>query len=233
MGEDDRMPKIPLTPETKAKRKAAKKALAQARELALPGSADAAAIDSAKRGETLHAARLAQIVNLHIAGFSLAQIGAQIGASADEVDRMIQRDAARYVRSQPQLRVYVRNYISERYTKLLEANWDEATDRHSPKKLENQDRVIRVLDSMRKLHGADAPTQAEVKVEAAPEAVEALVKVLSAQQGLGYDESIFDVIDAEVVHEMVSESEDATLDAGEMVGESDEAGDGTEEEWDE
>ena len=35
-----------------------------------------------------NAARLAQIVNLHIAGFSLAEIGASIGASADEIERM-------------------------------------------------------------------------------------------------------------------------------------------------
>lgn len=174
------------------------------------------------------AARLAQIVNLHIGGYSLAQIGASIGASADEVDRMLAQDAQRYVRSQPALRVYVRNYVSERYSKLLDAVWDDAVDmtpqgkitvQGFDKKLASQDRAIKILDRMAKLHGADAPTQAEVKVEAAPEAVEKLVHLLSQSQGLGYDMDIFDVVDAEVVHDAVAQSESATLDASEMVGE--------------
>lgn len=164
------------------------------------------------------AQRLAQVVNLHIAGFSLADIGAAIGASADEVDRLLQRDTARYVRSQPQLRVYVRNWISERYNKLLEANWAEATDKTNASKLENQDRVLRILADMRRLHGADAPVQTEVKVDAAPEAVERLVSVLAAQSGHGYDIDVFD-IPAEDIHEAVEQSEQATLDAGEQVGE--------------
>lgn len=175
--------------------------------------------------DAAHAQRLAQIVNLHIAGHSLSSIGAAIGASAEEVDRMLAQDAQRYVRSQPALRVYVRNFISERWSKLLDADWDQASDKNHPQKLEHQDRVFRILDSMMKLHGAAAPIQTEVTVDAAPEAVERLVQALSSQQGLGYDDSIFDVVDAEVVHETAAEAEQATLDAAEMVGESDDEGD--------
>ena len=142
--------------------------------------------------------RLAQIVNLHIAGYTLAQIGKAIGATADEVDRMLQEDAARYVRSQPALRVYVRNYVSDKYTRLLDTVWDDATDKTAPKMLESQDRAMRILDGLRKLHGADAPTQTEVTVEAAPEAVDRLVKALSAQDGYAFDENIFD---AEVIED--------------------------------
>lgn len=156
------------------------------------------------------AQRLAQVVNLHIAGFSLAQIGDAIGASADEVDQMLASDAARYVRSQPALRTYVRNWISQRYTKMLDADWDQATDKGHPHKLEHQDRVLRILDSMRKLHGADAPVQTEVKIDAAPEAVERLVSQLAASQGLGYDDSVFDVVDAELVHEAAEQAPQAT-----------------------
>ena len=166
------------------------------------------------------AQRLAQVVNLHIAGYSLADIGAAIGASEAEVDRMLNRDAARYVKSQPQLRVYVRNWVSERYTKMLDTVWDDATDKASPRLFDAQDRALRILNSMTKLHGAEAPAQSEVKVEAAPEAVEQLVTALAAQQGLAYDTSIFDdVVDAEVVHDAVAQSEEATLDAAERVGE--------------
>lgn len=158
------------------------------------------------------AAMLAQIVNLHIAGYTFEQIGQAVGVSADEIDRLIHTNATQYIKNQPQLRVFVRNWVSAKYTQLIEANWDKATDPDSALKLENQDRVIRVLDSMRKLHGADAPTQTEIKVEAAPEAVEKMVQALAAGQGLGYDTGIFDVfdggvVDAEVIEEAVAESE--------------------------
>lgn len=173
--------------------------------------------------EQANAQRLAQIVNLHIAGYSLTEIGASIGATADEVDRMLSLDAARYVRSQPALRTYVRNWVSERYTKMLDANWDKAVDKTAPDRLENQDRVLRVLDSMRKLHGADAPTQTEVKVEAAPEAVEKLVSALAAGQGLGYDVDVFDdVVDAdwaEDIHAAAEASEDVTIVSGNAADE--------------
>ena len=119
---------------------------------------------------------------------------------------MLASDAARYVRTQPQLRVYVRNWVSGRYARLLDAVWDEATDKTHPNKLEHQDRALRILQQMTKLHGAEAPVQAEVKVEAAPEAVERLVSTLAAQQGLGYDAGIFDVVDAEVVDDAVDET---------------------------
>lgn len=170
------------------------------------------------------AARLAQIVNLHISGMSLAAIGATIGASADEVDRMLAQDAQRYVRSQPALRVYVRNFISEKYSALLDAVWEKATDKTSPVKLEHQDRALRILDKMARLHGAEAPAQAEVKIESTPEAVDKLVRALSQAQGFGYDVGIFDaeVVDGEVlsntVHEAVEQSaaalDKSSLDVG-------------------
>lgn len=179
--------------------------------------------------EKAKAQQLAQIVNLHIAGYSLAQIGQAIGATADEVDRMLATDTARYVRSQPALRVFVRNYVSEKYTALLESVWDQAVDKTHPRQLENQDRAVRLLDSMRKLHGADAPVQTEITVDAAPEAVEKMVAALSASQGLGYDADIFDVVDAEVVEDAVEQTAAATLDAAEKVGET--SGPDDDEEW--
>lgn len=168
----------------------------------------------AKADLQAQSARLAQIVNLHIGGYSLSQIGAAIGASAEEVDRLLSQDTARYVRSQPALRTYVRNWVSERYMKMIEADWPEAIDPNARGKLENQDRVMRMLDRMAKLHGADAPTQTEVKVEAAPEAVEQLVNALAAGQGLGYDTDIFDAVDAEVIEDAVSETHEATQVSG-------------------
>lgn len=165
------------------------------------------------------AARLAQIVNLHISGMSLEAIGATIGATAAEVDRMLSTDAQRYIRSQPALRTYVRNYISKKYTELLDSTWDRATDKHDAKQLEYQDRSLRVLKEMAKLHGAEAPTQAEVKVEAAPEQVEAVVQRLAAQQGLGYDTSIFDTVPGTVVHQAAGEAAAALEVSGNAVEE--------------
>ena len=169
--------------------------------------AEAEALQAQTTAARAAAARLAQIVNLHIAGFSLADIGAQIGATEDEVDRMLASDAQRYIRSQPALRTYVRNYVSGKYNALLDAVWDEATDKNARGKLENQDRALRILNNMAKLHGAEAPTQAEVTIDAAPETVERMVERLAAGQGLAYDIDVFnsDVVDAEVVDEAVRE----------------------------
>lgn len=167
------------------------------------------------------AVQLAQIVNLHIAGYSLAQIGQAIGASADEVDRRLSSDAARYVRSQPALRTYVRNWVSDRYTQLLEAVWQDATDKSSPLKFESQDRAIRILERMEKLHGAAAPVQKEIVVEAAPESVTALVDAIAASQGLGYDTDIFDVVDAQVIETSVDQSAQLLESAGQAVEDED------------
>jgi hypothetical protein len=52
-----------------------------------------------------------------------------------------------------------------------------------------------------------------VKVDAAPEMVEAMVEVLSRQKGQGYDDSIFDVIDAEVVTDAHDQAVDALEEA--------------------
>lgn len=191
------------------------KALAQAKKNALPGSAQAGDLGLPNRsGDAAAAVRLAQVVNLHIAGYSLAAIGATIGASADEVDRLLARDAARYVRSQPALRVYIRNWISQRYTTMLEADWEQATDPSHSEKLEHQDRVLRILDRMSKLHGAEAPTQAEVKVDAAPEAVDKMVAALSAAVGAGYDTAVFD---AEVIEDAVEAADEAVQSASAAV----------------
>lgn len=225
----------------RAERRAKDKEMAKEGEMVLPGSAEAEEKQTKAAASRASAARLAQIVNLHIAGYSLEEIGAAIGADPDEVDRMLARDAARYVRNQPQLRVFVRNFVSGRYSELLDSVWTQATgkdDSGNPlldprtnlpagASLEHQDRAIRILDSMRKLHGADAPTQSEVKVEAAPEAVEALVAALSAQQGLDYDASVFDVVDAEVVHDAVEQTAEALADSSAAVGEDNE----DDEEW--
>lgn len=165
------------------------------------GAEQEAAQKAAATQAQAQAARLAQVANLLIAGHSLTSIGAAIGASADEVDAMLNADMSRYVRNQPALRVFVRNYLSSKYTTLLDAVWDEATDKLHGQKLEHQDRALRILKEMGRLHGADAPTQAEVKVEAGSETIDAVVARLAASSGKGYDASIFDVVDAEVVHE--------------------------------
>lgn len=181
----------------------------------------AAATRAAKQQlERDNAVRLAQIVNLQIAGYSLAEIGIQIGATPEEVDRMLTQDATRYVRTQPALRTYVRNYISGKYTKLLDAVWEEATDKNNPKKLDNQDRALRILKEMQNLHGAAAPVQTEIKIETAPEAVEKLVTALSRAQGYGYDDDIFDhddIVDADVVHDAVDEADGALEQASDAV----------------
>lgn len=181
----------------------------------------AADLAQAQTAAQTRAATLAQIVNLHIGGYSLEAIGAAIGASADEVDRMLANETQRYVKSQPALRTYVRNYVSGKYSELLDAVWDEATDKKHPEKLDNQDRAIKILKDMARLHGAEAPTQTEVKVESAPEAIDQLVQRISAAQGMGYDMNVFDTVPGTVVHSAVEQSAAALEVSGNAVEESD------------
>lgn len=144
------------------------------------------------------AARSAQIANLLIGGHTMASIAAATGQSEDELEQMLAADSARFIRSQKSLRVWTRRYISERYSRMLEANIDAATDKMHPARLENQDRVLRILAGLERLHGAAAPTQTEVSVEAAPEAIERMVALLAAEQGKGYDPDIFTLSDDDV-----------------------------------
>jgi hypothetical protein len=175
--------------------------------------------ETAALREKAAAQRLAQIVNLHIGGMSLAEIGAEIGATADEVDRMIATDAQRYVRSEPMLRKYVRNWVSDRYAKMIEVDMPFATDPNKADMLEHQDRAVKLLDKMAKLHGAEAPAQSEVKVEQAPEAIDRIVAALAAQNGLGgYDADVFDLDDDDVT-EVVEEAQTALAVSGNEIDE--------------
>lgn len=199
--------------------------VAQAEKAAAKAEADRVAM-----AEKASAARLAQIVNLHIAGISLAEIGAQIGATADEVDRMLQQDAQRYVRSQPALRIYVRNFVSKHYADMLAVDMPVALDVNHEEKLEHQDRAIKLLDKMAKLHGAEAPVQSEVAVSAAPESIDKMVQMLAAQAGRSYDMTVFDddddeddIHEAEIVSdEMVTETQRALEVSGNAVGDEQE-----------
>lgn len=166
------------------------------------------------------ASRLAQVVNLVIAGHSFDEIGASIGASADEVEKMLNTDVDRFVRSQSSLRVWVRKFISDKYLGLLDSVYDQAKDDTNKDQLEYQVAAVRVLERLGKLHGAEMPTQAELKVEARPEAVEKLVAQLASGAGLGYDVSVFDTIPGEVVHD-AAQASPAALSAAERDVESD------------
>lgn len=161
--------------------------------------------------------RLAQIVNLLIGGYSIERVAAEVGMTADELERMITSDTARFVRTQPALRQYVRKWISAKYTELLDAVWDEATDKNHKEKLEHQDRALKILREMDRLHGAAAPAQSEVKIESEPEAITKVIEKISQMQGLNYDTSVFDVVEAEVVHEAVEEAHEALTEAEHVV----------------
>lgn len=201
--------------------KAAKKEKRKALSQAVPGSAQAeaaglkAAVEQENKKATL---RVAQMANLHMAGMSLEEIGNALGATVEEVEQMLNSDMNRVIRNQPQLRQWARKWLSGKYTQLLDVNWKDATDVESKVRFEAQDRALRTLDSLRKLHGADAPTQTEVVVDAAPEAIDAIVNALAKQEGLAYqDPTVFDVIDVEQVHEAAEQTAVAELEAAEII----------------
>lgn len=202
----------PLKRTTKQK-EAAEKALA-ARE-----ASDAA--EAAKTAALSHDAKLAQIANLLIAGHTFDSIGASIGATGAEVEAMMNAESSRFVRNQPALRTFVRNYISSKYTDLLDTVWAGATDKNHKDMLEHQAAAVRVLERMGRLHGADAPVQKEVKIESAPEQVNALVNMLAQRSGMGYDVDIFDTVPGTVVHSASEAAHEALEVSGNDVEESD------------
>lgn len=167
------------------------------------------------------AARLAQVVNLTIAGYSYEEIGISIGASPDEVERLLTQDAQRFVRSQSSLRVWVRNFVSGKYLGLLDSVYDQAIDKNNSDQLEFHLAATRVLKEMARLHGAEMPTQAELKVEATPEAVDKMVARLAAGAGLGYDTDIFDVVPGSVIHEAAQAAPAALAKASKAVDQDD------------
>lgn len=178
-----------------------------------------------REAETAAAQQLAQIVNLTISGHSFAAIGEKIGKSGDEVEAMLVQKAGAYIRTQPALRAFARNWIGEKYTGLLDAVYTEATTAGHEQKLEHQDRAIKILKEMARLYGADAPTQSEVRVESTPEAVEKLVARLSQAQGVGYNTDIFDAEFEEVVDE-AKEQTALALDSASHEVERPQEGDG-------
>lgn len=162
------------------------------------------------------ARRTAQIANLLISGHTFESIGAQIGSTAQEVEAMLNADSTRYIRSQPALRQWVRRWASGKYSELLEAVWDQAVDPKHREQLAYQDRARPLVEKITKLHGAEAPTQAEVKVEAAPESVQKLVDAIAASQGMGYDIDIFD--DADIVDgDLVADTAAGELEAAQVA----------------
>lgn len=148
--------------------------------------------------------RTAQIANLLIGGHTFESIGAATGASAKEVEDMLNADSTRYIRSQPALRQWVRRWASGKYSELLGSVWDQAVNPNHREQLAYQDRARPLVERITKLHGAEAPTQAEVKIEQAPESVQRIVDAIAASQGMGYDVDIFDtpdVVDGVLVDE--------------------------------
>lgn len=185
-------------------------------EKALLGAEETAATEKAQTAAQAAAMRTAQIANLLIAGHSIESVAASLGSTPEEVERMLTADSARYIRTQPALRSWVRQYISGKYTTLLGAVWDQAVDVNHRDQLAYQDRARPLLDRLAKLHGADAPTQAEVKIDHTPESVQSIVNKIAASQGLGYDIDIFDdddVVEADVVQDSLAAIEAAAAEA--------------------
>lgn len=195
-----------------------------ARQQAVTKKAAAAqAAQDLREADKAAAQQLAQMVNLVISGHSYASIGAAIGKSADEVEEMLVRESGRYIRTQPALRAYARTLISEKTAGLLEATYPQAVDTSRRDQLDYVSSVQKTLRDLARLHGADAPTQAEVTVAASDETVEALVTRLAQNQGLAYNDDVFD-LDDDDVHEVVDgivEHSHAALEAAEAALDND------------
>lgn len=181
-------------------------------------AAEKAAEEAAKKKSLTEASaaaqRTAQVANLLIAGASFEEIGASIGMTAPEVEKMLMADTNRFIRTQPALRAWVRNLVSAKTAELLEAVFPMATDPKHIDFLPAQDRAAKHLVNLARLHGAEAPTQTEIKMETSPESVQSMVDRIAAAAGRGYDASVFDE-DDDVMDGDVVEDQPPALEAGE------------------
>lgn len=219
---DDLLDNLPVHPGKGAARPLVRTPKQRAAAQAAARAAEKQAQKDAENALTAaRAAQLAQIANLIIAGHTFDSIGAAIGATGAEVEAMMNAESARFVRNQPALRTFVRNYISERYSLLLESVWDAASDSKHKDQYDAQVAAVRILERLGRLHGADAPVQKEVKIESAPESVNALVNALAAQAGMGYDSSIFDTVPGTVIHAAHEDAVRELAVSGNMVEEDD------------
>lgn len=177
---------------------------------------------AAQTADVVAAQRAAQVANLLIAGYSYEEIGASIGATAQEVEKMLTGDVARYIRTQPALRQWTRRWLSGKMTGLLEAVYDQAVDPTHRDQLAYHDRARATLKDLAKLHGAEAPTQVEVEMPNVTDAVQQVLDKVAASQGLAYDVDVFD-LDPEDITEM-TEHEAKALEAAEQEVDDDQTG---------
>lgn len=177
---------------------------------------------AAQTADVVAAQRAAQVANLLIAGYSYEEIGASIGATAQEVEKMLTGDVARYIRTQPALRQWTRRWLSGKMTGLLEAVYDQAVDPTHRDQLAYHDRARATLKDLAKLHGAEAPTQVEVEMPNVTDAVQQVLDKVAASQGLAYDVDVFD-LDPEDITEM-TEHEAKALEAATQEVDDDQTG---------
>lgn len=105
-------------------------------------------------------------IQLRIAGATFLDIGKAMGISRQRAQAIVQTELAQMASTRSDSREALRTLTGERYSAILKRLWMDSgmvrrQNGNADLRLDVVDRVMRVMDSMVKLHGIEAITQAE------------------------------------------------------------------------
>lgn len=123
----------------------------------------------ASRGGMTEAARddrRNRAIQMRIAGATFSDIGKALGITRSRAHALVRAELADMAANRVESRESLRTLMGERYNALLKRLWMESgvvrkADGSSELRVDVVDRILRVMESMTRLHGIEAVTQAE------------------------------------------------------------------------
>lgn len=123
----------------------------------------------ASRGGMTEAARddrRQRAIQMRIAGATFTDIGKALGITKSRAHALVRSELADMAANRADSRESLRTLMGERYNAILKRLWMDSglvrrQDGSTDLRVDVVDRILRVMDSMVKLHGVEAVTQAE------------------------------------------------------------------------
>lgn len=128
------------------------------------------------RQKLLRRQRMKECVQLRIAGLTYAEIAERLGIGETTAYEAVKDALEWYAKDTEQEAKRLKEIQSARIERLILAVWPQAVKGH----MAAVDRVVRLLDRQAKLHGLDAATRHDLKVDG-----EAIVFTVDASSGIG------------------------------------------------
>ena len=110
--------------------------------------------------------RRQRAIQMRIAGATFTDIGKALGITKSRAHALVRSELADMAANRADSRESLRTLMGERYNAILKRLWMDSglvrrQDGSTDLRVDVVDRILRVMDSMVKLHGVEAVTQAE------------------------------------------------------------------------